>query len=76
MFRSHTSARFPFGQLKLDAPVEFHRDESICRHHDNPWDEEEQQQQRHIPERDIFGISEIKNSVPNENQQVFFFCYY
>lgn len=61
MFHSHTSARFPFGQLKLDAPVELQGDESIGCHHDNPWDEEKQQQQRHIPARDIFcGVSERK----------------
>lgn len=51
VFSFCTSTRFPVGQLKLDAPVELQGDESIGCHHDNARDEEEQQQQRHVPER-------------------------
>lgn len=46
-----TSAGFPAGELKLDASVQLQGDEAVCRHHEDPGDQEEQQQQGHIPGR-------------------------
>lgn len=48
IFRIHTS-RFPVLQLVLDSPVELQGDESIGCHHDNSRDQEEHQQERHVP---------------------------
>ncbi|KAG7241612.1 hypothetical protein INR49_025532 [Caranx melampygus] len=59
---------FPVGQLKLDAPVELQGDESIGCHHDNPRDEEEQQQQRHVPESYKCGSPGLLDDVVGPHQ--------
>lgn len=58
------SATFLAGELKLNASVELQRDESVRRHHDNPRNEEEQQQEGHVPAMDKVqgGVGEWKQT--------------
>lgn len=52
-----TSATFPAGELQPDPAVELQGDESVGRHDDDPGDEEEHQQQGHVPARGAQGAS-------------------
>lgn len=59
-----TSATFLAGELKLDASVELQGDEPVRHNHDDPGNEEEQQQQGHVPARDKVqgGVGEWKQT--------------